>query len=341
MKKRNCFFLKNRRPLSLGALALSVSAGLLGCAPPAGTLFYGALAMGNPMLVLASGTTALGAQAVVAYDMNGNYIETLADLNLVNLQPKGVAVMDAFDVIAPLSNGTFTLNKFNLFDGYTTFINNTNLNAVLYQTGYYSGASGVYFVLKGGTSVEGFNTAGDRLGNANPAIPTAVVTGGTTCTLSGAEGLTIDPVNNRLFATNNTSGNLNVYNLANINAITCQSVNATMGAASKPLPVILHPNGYLYVGSQTAANFRIFALNGDGTGTAAAVYTDTTGAIISTPTAMTVLPDGSVLVASSGTKEIDRFTPNGTSAWTRVGSAPFLHDTFTIFVNDMTIMKGL
>jgi hypothetical protein len=81
-------------------------------------------------------------------------------------------------------------------------------------------------------------------------------------------------------------------------------------------------------------------LNGDGTGTATAVYTDVSGSVLNGSTAIAELPDGTVLVANSGTGQIDRFTVNGVAAAARSGTGPLIKDAFTANITEILIVEG-
>ncbi len=105
--------------------------------------------------------------------------------------------------------------------------------------------------------------------------------------------------------------------------------------------MIVHSNGTVYSATQLAASRRIWAINLDGSGTAAAVYTDAAGTILNAPTAMVELPDGTVLVANQGTAQIDRFTMSGANAAVRYGTTPFIKDAFTTNVNQLLVIRGM
>lgn len=321
------------KPIRFGLFALiAVSLFAFGCSAPKGTLFYGALAKGDPVVVFLSGV-ASGAQSVVAYDQTGVFMEVVADLTYDNLTPSGIAKMDAFNFMVALSGSADSLGKFSTTGGYTTFVQNANLTGTLYQMAYHQGSSS-YFVIKANT-IEGFDRSGNRIGN--PFLAASVGA----CTLSTPKGIAVDSTNNRMFVTNSATGTLSVYDMSNINAPTCLRQNSTMGATSVPVPVLVHSTGYVFSATQLAASRKIWAFPADGSGTATGVYTDVAGTVLKGPTAMAEMQDATVLVANSGTKQIDRFQFNGTSAATRVGSTPFIKDTFTTQVNDILVMRGL
>lgn len=307
------------------------------CSAPVGSLFYGTLAKGNPVIIVLSGAAG-GPQAVVAYDTNGNFLENLSDLTYPNLTPVGVAPKDGFSFVVALGQAgvTGSLNLFQTIGGYSSWVTNTNLNGALYQMGYHKN-SGTYFIIKANT-VEGFTNQGDRV--LSPVIPTTITTGSNTCTLAAPKALSIDQVNNKLWVVNTAATvQLLVYDISNVNAVTCAGVNTSMGATA-PLPVLVHDNGYVYSVSQTTHKLWAFSQTAPTTA-GTAVYTDTPGTLLSTSTALAEMPDGTILIANAGTKQIDHFQVNGLSAATRVGSSAFIKDVFSTQVNDIMILKGL
>lgn len=308
------------------------------CAPQQkGTLFYAAVGKNAPLLLVASAKTAanLGTNAVVSYDVSGNFLDELADLTLPNQRPRGLAPLDAFNFITALDGGTKMFAKNSVFGSYAQF-GPSGLTGNLYQIARYDTAALFYAII--GNTIDAFDVNGNRATSSlNPVIQTT--TG--SCVLNGPRGLYIDSINKRLFVTNGGATSLLTYDLTNATAPTCQSTNSTMGAVT-PTGIILHSSGYLYVVSSVApaTNVKLWALSGDGTGTATAVYTDASGTVLNGSTSIVELPDTTVLIANSGTGGIDKFQLNGLAAATRIGTQAFIKDAFTSQVNAMIVLKG-
>ncbi len=197
----------------------------LGCSVPKGTLFYGALGKGESVVIVANGVTN-GAQVITAYTIDGVFLEVLSDSTYDNLTPKGLAKLDPFNFIAAFDGGSDILGKVASIGGYTTFVNNSNLSGTLFQMDYHQ-SSKTYFVIEGNT-IEGFDSAGNRVGSAaNPVINTTVGS----CVLSTHRGIAIDQTNNRMFVTNSAGATqrLLVYDLTSPSVPTCLTTNSTMG----------------------------------------------------------------------------------------------------------------
>ena len=314
----------------LSVLALSLAA----CSAPVGNLFYGTLAKGSPVVIVASGVTG-GSQAVVAYDTNGTFLENIADLTNSNLTPVGLAPKDGFSFVVALGQAAAagTLNSFFTTGGYANFVNNSNLNGQLFQMSYDLNTK-TYMVIKANT-VEGFDVKGNRIGN--PFITTTIGA----CILTTPKAMTMDPVNKRLWVTNTAvTAGLTVYDISNINSPACITKNVSMGANS-PLPVVYHDSGWVYSIAQTPRILYAFSA-ATPTTAGVAVFTDAGNSILTTSTAMAEMPDGTLLIASAGTnKGIDRFQVSGSAAATRVGTTAFIRDVFTAQVNDIMVLKGL
>ena len=302
---------------------------LTACNAPKGTLFYGSLGRGEHVVLVASGVAG-APMTVTAYGINGTFIEVLIDSTYDALVPRGLAKYDAFRFVVAFDGGSDLLGLASTTGGYSQFVTNSNLTGNIFQLAYHESSQN-YFVVETNT-IEAFSISSSRVGN--PAINTTVGS----CVLNTPRGLFVDQTNNRMVATN-TGGTdpVLVYDLATPASPTCVRSVTTLGAQD-PVPVIIHSaSNLMFVGTQ--GNDRISSLAADGTGTATVVYNDTT--VVNNPTAMVELPDGSVLVASDGTDQIDRFTVNAsTGVFTRVGTTPFIKDGFTLSVNEMLVLRG-
>ncbi len=319
---------------ALGALAFTA------CSAPVGTLYYGALAKGQSVIIISSAKTTanVGTNAVVSYDVNGNFLDQLADLTSPNQRPRGVAAFDPFNIIVALDGASKILAKTSLFGSYSTFVPSTSFSGNLYQIAKYDNGSGYYYSIVGNT-IDAFDSTGARV-SATAAPVVATTTGA--CVLSGPAGLFIDSTNKRMFVTNGGSTSLLVYDLTTHSAPTCQTASTALGAVNA-VGVLKHSNGYLYVTSsaEPSTGVKLWALSGDGVGAATAVYTDATGTVLNYSTAITELPDGSILIANSGTNQIDRFQVDALNAATRVGTTAFIKDVFTTLVTSIQVIRGM
>lgn len=330
---------KNTSFIARLSLAFTVLFSTVSCSSPKGTLFYGVLGKGSAAVILASSKTSsnAGTNAVVAYGTDGLFQQQLADLTTPNQKPKGIAQLDAFNLIVGLDGAVKILAKTSLLGGYSTFASGSTFTAPVGEVARYTGSGGTATFNIQGNTIDAFNDGGGRIGaTASPVI--ATTTG--SCVLNSPKGLFVDNDNNRLFVTNSGSAGLLVYDISDPAAPTCQSTNSTLGAIS-PTGVIKHSNGFLYIVSAVspAVSVKLFALAGDGSGSATAVYTDISGTVLNLSTAIAELPDGSVLIANNGTGQVDRFQVNGLSAATLVGT--FVKDAFTTYITKIFVVGGM
>jgi DNA-binding beta-propeller fold protein YncE len=313
---------------------------VIGCSDKKESLFYGSLGLNRPLIFVASAKTTsnLGTNAVVVYNLEGALVQQIADFTQPGLRPRGIAYLDPFNVLVTVEGGARAVLKNALFGGYTTLISSSDLTGSLQQIVRYEGSGSTLFYAIQGNTIDAFTQAGARIASTStPVIDTTT----SSCVLNSPRGLAVDDVNKRLFVTNAGSTSLLVYDLSTPTAPTCQQANSSMGSIVST-GVILHSNGYLYVASSVspAANVILWALAGDGSGTATAVYTDSSGTVLNLSSSLVELPDGSILIANSGTQQIDKFQVNGLSAATRVGSTAFIKDAFTTLVNAIYVMRG-
>jgi glucose/arabinose dehydrogenase len=96
--------------------------------------------------------------------------------------------------------------------------------------------------------------------------------------------------------------------------------------------VLAHSDGFLYVATQ--GDDRIYRFAGNGVGAGTVIFNNT--GIISDPTALLEMPDGTILVASDATNSLVRITTAGAL----VGMTSFASDIFTNRVSDMIILPG-
>jgi hypothetical protein len=113
------------------------------------------------------------------------------------------------------------------------------------------------------------------------------------------------------------------------NQVSCLS---SVNFGNNPYDVVLHSDSHLYVVTQN--DDRVYQADSDGSN--ATVIWDTDLTIIRDPTAIVELPNGNLLVASSFTDSIEQIQTDGT----RVGTSPFIMDSFSVNVQDMIIVYG-
>ncbi len=303
----------------LTVVLTTVAAIASGCGKTAGSFYYGAMGFGEKKLLVA--TLNPGALTVVMYDLEGKFIDLIADYTQTNENPRGIAPYDVLN-IAVLIDGVDRLSKASLIGGSVTDIStDAGLTGNLYQLAY-DAVGSRYFAIETST-IEGFQKDGTRIGN--PYI--SATTG--SCVISVARGITAS--NSRLYVTSTTNDDLNVYDISGATP-TCLTANTTFGNVD-PIGVMVHSNGLVYVGTQ--GDDRIYSFPNDGSGAGTVVW-DTNTSIISNPTDLVEMPDGTILVASDATNSIERINVDGTS----VSSTSFIKDAFTGLISQMLIVGG-
>jgi len=303
---------------SIAAVYLSLVA-LIACSNPKGEFFYGSLGLGDKKILVATANP--GAYTILMYDLAGQLVDVVADYTLAVDVPRGIAPYDTFNFMV-LLDGVDRLQKVSLKGSAPADYADTGLTGTLYQLAF-DGLNERYYGIEGNT-IEGFTKAGLRLGN--PVIATTVGS----CVLNVSRGIfaTNDA---RLLVVGTGNDRLNIYNISTTTP-TCVSTNTGLGATD-PFAVIQHSNGLIYYADQV--NDRVNSLPADGTGSPTVVWaTDLT--VISNPTALLELPDGTILVASDATNSIERINTSGA----RVGSTSFIRDAFSGLVTQMVLIGG-
>ena len=304
-----------RFPLALALLF----AFAIACSRPSGQFFYGALGLGEGRIVVATQNT--GARTIVTYDMNGKLGDIIADYTAANEIPKGIAPFDAFS-IAVLVDGVDRLARASLIGASEVGIaTDAALTGNLWHLAW-DELGGRYFALEG-NNIEAFTREGQRLGN--PFIPNNLAP----CTINVARDLAVT-AEGILYVVGTGNDDLLAYDTTTT-PVTCLTANTTMGNID-PVAVIKHSNGQVYVATQ--GDDRIYAFPADASSAGTAVWNTNIG-LISNPTALLELPDGSILVASDGTNSIVRISPTGEL----VDSGIFIRDAFTGAVTQMLYLE--
>ncbi len=283
---------------------------------------------GYKILVVNSNTTAPVSYTVTMYDENGNFLGVVVDYTNIGAPVRGIAVVDLFNFVVSLEN-VDRLDKVNVFGERSLFASDTNFNGVIFDVE--RAPDGSFFVIEGNT-IERFDKNGVRYNSSATPYINTTTTGLATCTLNTPRKLAMLS-NGNLAVTNTGNDIVNVYNISGATA-TCVSINNGSGAFD-PVAMLAHSDGSTYVATNLAANSRILRFTGAVTGAATVVW-NTNLSIISTPTAMAEMPDGTILVASDGTDTIERIDTSGQV----VTTSSFIRNSYTGSVTDIVVVGG-
>lgn len=292
---------------------------LIACGNPSGQFFYGSLGLGDKKILVATANT--GSPTIVIYDLEGHFVDVVADFSYAGDIPKGIAPYDSLSFMV-LLDGVDRLSKISLTGEPTKDYSDPGLNGTLYQMTY-GASNGRYYGIEGNT-IEAFSYSGLRVGN--PYLGTTI----NSCVLNVPRGIHAT-ADNRLLVVGTGNDTLNIYNVAG-STPTCVSVNSTIGA-NDPFAVIQHSDGRILIATQI--DDRVYWLPSTGTGTAKVLWATDTN-VINNPTALLEMPDGSILVASDLTNSIERISSSGT----RIGTTSFIKDAFTGNVTQMMLIGG-
>ncbi len=294
---------------------------LISCSNKKDSFFAGALALGEPMIVVSGGGVANSLNTAVSlYDIDGNFLRILHNYAGDSENPRGLAVFDPFHLIVAV-DGTDRLDKLSLFGGASQFGLNVNLTGNIFDIR--SDSNGNFFVVESNT-IERFDQSGNRFPptGATPYINTTLGA----CVLSTPHGLTINS-NGHLVAVSSGNHRLKIYDVSG-DVATC--VGTQTYAATGIWDIVQHPNGYMYFVTQTTD--ALYRVNADGTNPEL-LYQYTPNTV--NPGAITVLPDGNLIVATHGTNQIDLFDEDGVLL-----QPAFIRSNFTIQVSDLLVIGG-
>ncbi len=265
--------------VSVGALSIS----FFGCGSKGDSFFYSTLGLNDGRILVSYATTAPVSYGVAMYDINGNFLQIVKDTSSIGLIPRGTSIFDEFNILIA-SDTPDSLRKVNLLTGYMeSYTTNLNLSGNIY--GMAKRANNQFLVIET-NNIELFS-GNTRIGA--PFIGTVV--GG--CTISAARGLAINSLGDLIVASFG-NGRVLRYDIST-SSPSCSDSNVTIGA-NQPIPLAVHPNGNVYIGTQT--NDTIYELPEAFTGAdvAATIISGTT--YTNNPTAIAVLPNGNLLVGS-------------------------------------------
>lgn len=292
---------------------------LLSCSEEKGAYFYPSLGFGEPKIAVLSNST--GVLSLSLYTLDGTFVKILHNFNQDG-SPRGVDQLDARTLIA----ATDTPDQIITIDLITleskTLINSSFLTGNIYQARSYANR----IFISEGNNIEVFENLIRIPEVGVPAfIPASVTTGSETCTISTARGLAISKSGVLAVVSTNR---VSLYDITGLTPSCLKEHTFTDG----PRSIAFHDNGNFYVASFTGD--AIYELPSNGSGSPTQIFQDT--AVIDGPTAITALPDGSLAVAASVQKSIERIDVEGN----RLSTTSFIKDVFTGTVADLLLIKG-
>lgn len=307
--------------------ALSVLVFISSCGFDGESINYLAAGLNETRIyVVNSQTTAPTSYTVSVYDESGNFLNNIADYTQVGAPIRGITAIDPLNFLISLEN-IDRIDNLSFLGERSIFGVDAQFNGTVFDTEI--DANGNVFVIEG-NFIERFNSAGVRTGaTATPYLTTTIGA----CVLNVPRQMTFNPVNGRLLVTNTGNDRINVYDVSAPTAATCVSSNNS-GGAFDPVGVIAHSDGNFYVGHNLLANSQIVRYPATLVGVPTTIFA-TNAAVISTPTALAELPDGTILVASDGTDTIVRINTSGT-----VLNDPFIRNPYTGSVTDILVVPG-
>ncbi len=293
---------------------------LFGCGSDTGEFYHASLGLGTPKIIVASNV--VGQYGLAMYDINGNFIRSLADYTPANTAPRGLEVLNEFEFLVAYDGANIDgIHRFDIFSGETNFVVDTNLSGNIFQVRRHED-HGV-FVIESNT-IESFDDLGARI-NA-PRIATTIGA----CVLSTPRAMAFTSAG-YLAVVGIGNDDLLIYDVTDPANTACVSANGTLAGAVDPVAILAHSDGYLYVATQ--GDDRIYRFSGDGLGAATVVFNNP--AFVLNPTALTEMPDGTLLIASDGTNSL----VNITTAGMLVGSNYLVSDSFTNSISDLIILQ--
>lgn len=230
--------------------------------------------------------------------------------------PRGIIPFSATSVLMSLDT-TDSIYEVNIDGTKTLFHGSAQFNGGIYGVAV-ADSGNVYAVES--NRIEVFDSTGVRLGTNLINTTTG------SCTLSNPRGITIK-----------SNGELVVVNQGGADAVLTYDISSSSASCvssvalgNNPYDVIEHSDGYLYITTQ--GDDQVYRTDPDGSNPVVIWSTDTS--IINNPTGLVELENGDLLVASSATDTVERITTAGE----RVGTTPFIRDTHSLNIGDITIL---
>lgn len=295
--------------LFFGICTTYLSLSITGCGADGGSLYMAAMGLNEGRILVANSVAAPASKTITMYDLSGNFISVVLDKTVAGDVLRGLAQFDPYNII--LSTDTpDELKRVNIFTGQAVaYANNALFTGNIYDT--VKQADGVYLTVESNT-IEKFVGGSRAPAAGNPYINTTLGA----CTISTARGLTLNTAG-ELIATSFTNARILRYDVSSSTSV-CSTSIAAVG--TQPVPIVSHPNGMLYFGTQGAPD-TIYEVAEDLSGAPTAILAD---ANIDNPVAMAVLPSGNLLVANDTTDAIIEITTAG-----MVVNSSFIKNAFT------------
>jgi len=270
------------RPLFKNLILLTVVlCGTLTCAKKTGTFYAGSLGLQDDRIIIASQLASV--LTISMFDMEGNFIKTLADYQGEANGPRGLALYDSQHVVVSLE-GDDRLDLVSLSGDRTNFIQSSFFTGTIGRV-YRHDESGSFFIIENTNMIERFSFDGSRVPvTGNPFV-------------NGALAPCAAPATLRALAVNNSGNILAVqsgattgfrYTIGATVASACAAVAALPSAAND---LINHSDGNMYF---IGTNSQVYRASQTLTGSTS-IFNNT--GIISTYTAMAELPNGDLLIA--------------------------------------------
>jgi len=287
--------LRMKKLLIIGLTSYMALLFLVSCQQPTGAYYYGSLGADKPYVIISS--TLANNQTVSMYDIEGQLIRRLYDYSSVGGLPFGLAPYGPTTFIAAVDG----INEFDLIgiDGSVTkWAANPQVSGNLYDI--VLAPDGYYYVIDT-NQIEKFDSLGNRLPLTSPTPYINTTLGG--CTLSNPTGLTINS-DGKLVVVSSSNNSLLFYNLT-----TPPTCDHAVVFGNTPRAVVSHSNGSLYVVTSAPAQQTLWKTDKNG-GSVQSLFANDTS-IMSNPYGIKELPNGHLIVSSSGTASIVEFDQNG------------------------------
>ncbi len=297
---------------------LLTAASVTSCSPKTGTFYSAALGLQHDRLIISSQLATV--LTVSSYDMQGQYLDTLADYQTEANGPRGLAPYDATFVALSL-DGDDRLDLVAVGGGHSGLVQSSFLTGVIGKLTR-DPVTQDYFVIEGTNAIERFSSDGQRVPLAGNPFQT------------GARAPCISPASLRALVFNN-AGNLVavqsgtttafIYTPGPTIATACAQVT---GLPSNVNDIINHSDGNLY---WVGTNSQVYRASQTLTGSTS-IFNNTSA--ILTPTALVEMPNGDLLIASDGTDSLQVIGTDGSYRGT------FHKSIHTQQVNSLLILRG-
>lgn len=211
--------------------------------------------------------------------------------------------------------------------GSSTFLtNSTAMNAVVRNL---VGTSDGGFLVSKSSAIEKFSSAKARVTmGANPYVSAPAAPCATTATL--IPRMVVGPSDNIFYVHAAASPNNRIGIISSTGyaaAGNCLASTAGPSATHLPSAMLYHSSGKLFVGfgNNVGPIHQIYEYTVTATSIGGATQVFNNTSVLQGPSAMTEMPDGSVLIANAATAfgNIERYTYDG-STLTRVGNTPYI-----------------